>query len=130
VSIWLATTSFVMIILVGLAVDLGGQVQAQQRARDVAAQAARTAGQQVQASTAIRGEGAFADASRARTAAQAYLASAGVTGTVSIGGGNTITVNTTERYFTKFLGIIGINSMTVTGKASSRLVRAVEGNEK
>jgi hypothetical protein len=39
VSIWIATSGLVMIILVGLAVDLGGQVHAQQHARDVAAQA-------------------------------------------------------------------------------------------
>ena len=44
-----------MIILVGLAVDLGGQVHAQQHARDVAAQAARAGGQQLQAGRAIRG---------------------------------------------------------------------------
>jgi Flp pilus assembly protein TadG len=55
VSIWLATASLVMIILVGLAVDLGGQVHTQQRARDIAAQAARVGGEQVLAGPAIRG---------------------------------------------------------------------------
>ena len=36
ISIWLVTTGFAMIVLVGLAVDLGGQVHAQQQARAVA----------------------------------------------------------------------------------------------
>ena len=47
ISIWLVTTGFAMIVLVGLAIDLGGQVHAQQRARAVADQAARTGGQQL-----------------------------------------------------------------------------------
>ena len=55
VSIWLATTGFAMIVLAGLAIDLGGHVHTQQRARAVAAEAARTGGQQLQAAPAIRG---------------------------------------------------------------------------
>ena len=61
ISIWLVTTGFAMIVLVGLAVDLGGQVHAQQRARAVADQAARTGGQQLDAAVAVRGEGAVTD---------------------------------------------------------------------
>ena len=57
ISIWLVTTGFAMIVLVGLAVDLGGQVHAQQHARAVADQAARTGGQQLQAPVAVRGAG-------------------------------------------------------------------------
>ena len=52
ISIWLVTTGFAMIVLVGLAVDLGGQVHAQQHARAVADQAARTGGQQLDAAVA------------------------------------------------------------------------------
>ena len=58
VIVWLATAGFAMIVLVGLAVDLSGQVYAQQHARDVAAQAARAGGQQLQAPIAVRGQGA------------------------------------------------------------------------
>ena len=61
ISIWLVTTGFAMIVLVGLAVDLGGQVHAQQHARAVADQAARTGGQQLQAPVAVRGQGLLAD---------------------------------------------------------------------
>ena len=57
VTVWLALASFVMIVVVGLAVDLTGQVHAQQRARDLAAQAARVGGQQINTPRAIRGLG-------------------------------------------------------------------------
>jgi Flp pilus assembly protein TadG len=51
----MVTAAFAMIILAGLAVDLGGQVLTRQHASNVAAQAARAGGQQLQASRAIRG---------------------------------------------------------------------------
>ena len=41
ISVWLAASSLVMMILVGLAVDLGGQVHAKQRAHDIAAEGNR-----------------------------------------------------------------------------------------
>ena len=55
ITVWLALSSFVMIFLVGLAVDLGGQVHAHQRAHDVAAQAARAGGEEVEGGSAIQG---------------------------------------------------------------------------
>ncbi len=48
ITVWLALASFVMIFLVGLAVDLGGQVHAHERAHDLAAQAARAGGEEVE----------------------------------------------------------------------------------
>jgi Flp pilus assembly protein TadG len=130
VSIWLVTASFVMMMLVGLAVDLGGQVHAKQRAHDVAAQAARAGGQQVQASAAIQGAPLSVDVAAARSAAQGFLAAADVSGTVSISGGDTITVHVTDNYEPLFLGLIGINNLHVTGEASARLVRSLGGTEK
>src|SRR3546814_15562304 len=70
ISIWVITATLAMMILVGLAVDLGGQVHAQQRAHDVAAQAARTGGQQVQAVPAVEGRYAALDTAAARQAAE------------------------------------------------------------
>jgi Flp pilus assembly protein TadG len=129
ISIWLVTTGFAMIVLVGLAVDLGGQVHAQQHARAVADQAARTGGQQLDAAVAVRGEGAVTDTHLARQAATAYLTASGLTGTVAVTGGTTVTVNVRDTYPTTFLGIIGITSMTVTGHGQARITRSVEGVE-
>jgi len=127
VTIFLATASFVMILLVGLTVDLTGQVHAQQRARDVAAQAARVGGQQINAPQAIRGLGVTANAERAQAAAQSYLNASGITGTARIVNGTTLDVTTSDTYQTKFLSIIGLASMRVSGDAEARIVRVVGG---
>ena len=129
ISLWLATSGLVMIVLVGLAVDLSGQVYAQQHARDVARQAARAAGQQLQGPTAVRGDGAFADPYAAQQAAQTYLAGSGLTGSATIINGQTVRVDTTDSYRTKFLSIIGITGFTVHGEADSRITRSVGGVE-
>ena len=119
ISVWFATASLVMIILVGMTVDLGGKVHAQQQARSAAAQAARTGAQEVQGSTAIRGEELRVD-----------INAAGVEGAVTVVNGNTLIVRTTDTYDSKFLGIIGLDSMRVTGEASARLIRAQGGTER
>ncbi len=129
ISLWMVTSSFVMMVLVGLAVDLGGQVHAQQRARDLAAQAARTGGQQVQAAPAIEGRYLNVDASAARSAAEAYLSAAGIDGTASISGGDTITVNVTDTYEPRFLALLGIDHLDVTGTATAHVVRSLGGTE-
>jgi Flp pilus assembly protein TadG len=129
VSVWLVTSSFVMMVLVGLAVDLGGQVHAQQRARDIAAQAARVGGQEVQGAPAVQGKYLAVDAISARTAAKSYLAASGVEGTVSVTGGDTITISVTDSYEPKFLGFLGLQHLEVTGTATARLIRSLGGNE-
>lgn len=130
VTIWLATATFAMIILVGLVVDLSGQVHAQQHVRDVAAQAARAGGQQLQTPTAVRGDAATANPATAAAAATAFLAAAGVSGHAWVQGGNTVVVTTTGSYSTIFLSIIGIDRLPVTGEAESRAIRTVAGRSR
>jgi Flp pilus assembly protein TadG len=129
VTIWLALTSFVMVMLIGLAVDLGGQVHAQQRAHDLAAQAARTGGQRVQAAPAIQGHYLRVDDAAARGAAQQYLDAAGVSGTVDVSG-DTMTVTVTDTYQPRFLSLLGLDRLQVTGTATARLIRSVGGTER
>jgi Flp pilus assembly protein TadG len=134
VSLWLVLSSFVMIILVGLAVDLSGQVHAQQRAHDLAAQAARAGGERVQAAPAIQGRYVDIDTASARAAAQDYLTAAGVDGTVAVAGSTTgramITVHVTDSYQPLFLGLLGIHRFEVSGSATARLIRSVGGTER
>ena len=128
VAIWMITTAMTMILLVGLAVDLSGRVLAKQRAQSIAAEAARAGGQQIQAGTAIRGQGAVVDPGPAVAAARTYLAGApGITGDVSVHSGTRVVTNTQTTYQTKFLSIIGITALTVTGHAEVDVNRAVEG---
>lgn len=129
ISIWLALSSLVMMILVGLTVDLGGQVHAKQRAQNIAAEAARAGGEQVQAAPAIEGTYVAVDTVAARNAAEQYLTAAGVTGTVTITGGDTITVDVKDTYRPKFLSVIGMGDLTVTSHASARLIRSLGGSE-
>ena len=86
-----------MIFLVGLAVDLGGQVHAHERAHDVAAQAARAGGEEVEGAPQSKVTTSRSSRCCAR-AAQRYLEAAGVTGTVAITDGTTITVTVTDSY--------------------------------
>ena len=129
VTLWAASAAIAMVILAGLAVDLGGQVHARQHAVDVARQAARAAGQQLQAAPAVRGEALRTDRLRATAAARSYLAAANVPGTVSLRGG-TVTVTTSDVYETVFLNIIGIDRLQVDGRSEARTVRAVDGEER
>ncbi|MFE5292341.1 pilus assembly protein TadG-related protein [Isoptericola sp. NPDC056618] len=130
VSIWLALGAFVMIVVVGMAVDLSGQVLAQQHARDVAQQAARAGGQAVVASDALRGTGVAIDPAAAGAAARSYASTTGVVVTDVAVAGDLVVVSTTDSYKPKFLGIIGIRAMPVSGEGEARVVRAFEGAER
>ncbi len=130
VSVWLALAALAMVVCVGIAVDLGGHVHAQQRARSIAAQAARTAGEEVAAAQAIRGETPTVDVAAAKRAASTYLARAGVSGSVSVRSGNVLEVTVTDTYTPMFLPTIGVGTLTVTGHSTARLVRAVQGTER
>jgi Flp pilus assembly protein TadG len=129
ITVWLALSSFVMIFLVGLAVDLGGQVHAHERAHDIAAQAARAGGEEVEGASAIQGHDLAISPAAARAAAQHDLEAAGVTATVAITDATTITVTVKDSYDPQFLGLIGINRLDVTGSATARLVRTLGGSE-
>ena len=130
ITVWMALASFAMIFLVGLAVDLGGQVHTHERAHDVAAQAARAGGEEVDSSTAVQGHALSINPAAARAAAQRYLDAAGASGTVTITGGNTLRVTVRDTYDPQFLGLIGINHLAVTGTATAQLIRTLGGSER
>lgn len=130
ITVWLAVASFVMMFLVGLAVDLGGQVHAHERAHDLAAQAARAGGEEVEGSSAIQGRELTISPAAARAAAERYLDAAGVSGTVEITNGETITVTVRDSYDPQFLGLIGINRLDVSGTATARLIRTLGGSQR
>ena len=127
VSVWLALATIAMVVCVGIAVDLSGDVHAQQRATDIAAQAARAAGEQIAAAPAIRGNSPTIDPAPATRAAMTYLARAGVSGSVTIRAGNVVDVTVHDTYTPMFLSMIGISHLTVTGHSTAHLERAVQG---
>ena len=127
VTVWGVLIALILTLVIGITVDLTGQVNAQQRAHDLAQQAGRTAANQVQASQIMRGQSPQIDTAAARTAAAAYLDAAGVEGSVSITGPTTLSVHVTIVYQPKFLGTAGIGPKTVSGDAAILLSRVVNG---
>jgi len=127
VTVWGVLIAVVLIMVIGITVDLTGQVNAQQRAHDLAQQAGRTAANQVQASQVMRGQSPQIDTAAARTAASNYLRAAGVDGSVTITGPTTLSVHVTIVYQPKFLGTAGIGPKTVSGDATIQLSRVVNG---
>jgi Flp pilus assembly protein TadG len=112
-----------MFMMIGLAVDGGGRMHAEERADDIAAEAARAGGQSLDLSKAIAGSEDIIDRATAVAAANAYLAGAGVRGHAAVGGsGRTITVTVTIPYRPVILGIIGLGPWTETGTATAQLL--------
>ena len=130
VSAWAALAAVGSILLVGLVVDLGGQLTVQQHARAVAAQAARAGSERLDAPAAIQGRSASVDVAAAKSAASDYLTAAGVEGTATVQDGTTVTVTVRDTYDTVFLSVIGIGRLEVTGTGSARVIRTFGGNER
>ena len=125
VSLMLAVMVLGVMIAVGLVVDGGQKLRATQRADDAAAEAARAAVQSVQPGNTVRGLRPRIDTAAAVQAAQNYLATAGVAGSVRITG-DRVQVTTSTGFTPTILSLIGLGSQTVTGAADARLARGVE----
>ncbi len=130
ITIWMATASLAMTMMVGLAVDLGGQVHAQQRAHDLAGQAARAGGQSIAGSPSCRRPSRTPRRHRRQERCRALPGRIRRRGTVAIASGDILTVEVTDTYHPRFLTILGIDQLRVSGNASARLVRSLGGAER
>jgi len=120
----------VFTLILGIAVDLSGQVQTKRQAHDVAAQAARIAGQQLDVDRFLDSGGRIRlSTNAARTTALRYISETGMTGEVTINGTD-VTVTVTAHYAPVILPIVGITTLPVTGTANARAVRALDGTER
>ncbi|MFF1602468.1 TadE/TadG family type IV pilus assembly protein [Streptomyces mirabilis] len=133
VTVFVAVCVIALIGIIGVAVDGGSKMRAVERADYIAGEAARAGGQAIDPAEAITGKAIVVDPQDAQAAAQAYLRSAGATGTVSVSGdGKTLNVTVTSTYDTKFLSAVGIGSLSVTGQGKATLLHGVtapdEGN--
>ncbi|WP_416960105.1 TadE/TadG family type IV pilus assembly protein [Streptomyces sp. Agncl-13] len=132
VTIFVAVCVVALIGIIGISVDGGSKMRATERADYIAGEAARAGGQAIDPAQAITGKAIVVDPQDAQAAAQAYLRSAGATGSVSVSGdGKTLTVTVTDTYATKFLPVVGIGSLAVTGHGEATLLHGVtapEGN--
>ncbi|MFJ8142703.1 TadE/TadG family type IV pilus assembly protein [Streptomyces sp. NPDC096013] len=126
VTIFVAVCVVALIGIIGISVDGGSKMRATERADYIAGEAARAGGQAIDPAQAIAGAAIVVDPQDAQAAAQAYLRSAGATGSVSVSGdGKTLTVTVTDSYTTKFLPVVGIGNLAVTGHGKATLLHGV-----
>ncbi|MGC4851829.1 TadE/TadG family type IV pilus assembly protein [Micromonospora sp. DT4] len=122
-SIFVGVFAMGILVLLMVVWDAGSQVRAMQNADNIAAQAARTAGQQIDIAEAIAGGDKHVDPVKAQAAAQAYLAAAGVTGTVTFSPDlRQVTVTTSLAYQPNFAGLPYRGPATISGRATAQLI--------
>ncbi|WP_347177108.1 pilus assembly protein TadG-related protein [Parafrankia sp. EAN1pec] len=102
----------------GLIVDAGGALADKTTAMGLAQEAARAGAQQLDL-TAFRDSGTVRLLPEpAISAAQSYLTQAGATGTATVVD-NTVTVTVTAVHDTLLLGVVGLDTLTVTATGSA-----------
>ena len=125
-SLFYAALAMAFFVVIGLVVDGAGAIKATQQADQIAAQAARQAGQQLDATSLIQGtKDVTVDPVAAKTAAQKYIASAGATGSVSVSG-DKIRITVQTQYHPIFLSAVGIGSLTADGSAEISATRVTK----
>jgi hypothetical protein len=128
ITLFVCVAAVGLLLLAGLVVDGGAKVRAIQRADRLAAEAGRAGGQAIDVRAAIPGNVPVVNPSAAIRAAQAYLTAQGVTGQVRVAdAGRALVVDVTVSSPTVFLGLMGVNRVTVHGTSTVRLVRGVTG---
>jgi hypothetical protein len=126
VSLFVAVCTAALLFLIGVVVDGGGQLRAMQRADNLAAQAARAAGQAIDLPQAVAGGRKEVDPDAATAAAYAYIDAAGATcppGCVTIDADlQHLTVQVRIVYQPVVLGAFGVDQREVTGTATATLL--------
>ena len=109
-----------LVLVIGLVVDGAGKIQANENAQAIASGASRAAANAV-ASEIITNGGISLDNHRAQLAAIDYIETAGMTGTVTVTG-NEIRVTVKTSYETKFISIVGVNSLPAEANATAEII--------
>ncbi|MFF4248924.1 pilus assembly protein TadG-related protein [Streptomyces sp. NPDC001822] len=127
VVVFVAACVVALLGIVGLVLDGGGKLRATERADAVAFEAARAGGQAINPAAAVSGDAIRVDPQAAAAAAYAYLGQAGVSGEVTFSDNNSkVFVTVTDTYATKFLPVVGIGSMAVSGHGSATLLHQAD----
>lgn len=113
------------VLCVGLGVDLSGHATAEQEARAVAQEAARAGGQYL----VVANGRARPDIARAERAANTYVAATSLAGNTLARSDGSITVTITGRHPTRFLSMIGVDSLPLSATGTAQVVSVIAGNE-
>ena len=123
VSMFFAILAPAYLAVFGLVLDYGGQIRALQRADNIAAEAARAAGQGINAGQAIAGGDKVIDQAAAVTAAQSYLAALpGVSGSVDVVDDEHLNVTVTVSFDPVLIDLFGGKAGTAHGQATATLI--------
>lgn len=127
-TVFVAVVAAGLIVALGLVVDGGRELAANERANSIAQQAARAGAQALDTGT-LRATGvARLDPTGAIAAADAYLSAAGVQGEAHATSSD-VTVEVTIQRSTDVLGVIGIHSLTAHGHGRARIAPGVTTDE-
>jgi len=128
ITVHLAVCVVPLLAIVGLVIDAGGRLNAVETADAAAMEAARAGAQAIDADQAITGQAMVVDPETAHAAARAYLHSTGLSGRVTVSDDRrTLTVTVHTSYPTRFLPVVGIGSLPVTGHGQATLLHGVTG---
>ena len=128
VSVFLAIVVAGMLAIIGVAVDASGQLRTLMRADNLAAEAARAAGQAVDTTAVLQGTDELSVVhEQAVDNAARYLGEGGHdlpehTWTVTPGSGGTVDIEVTLVYQTRILQLFGITERELTAEATAVLV--------
>ena len=124
VTAYVVITTVAALLFGGIALDGGLALAAKVRAVGQAQEAARAGAQEIDLA-AYRADGTLRLASnRAATAARNHLAASHHTGLVSVTG-NTVTVTVTINQRTQLLGLVAVDTITVTGRGEAQPQRGI-----
>ena len=113
-----------MLVALGLVVDGGGYMRAQDGAAWCAHQAARAGGQRLDMDAA-QSNGTVSSGQEAAEAAAQVVSASGMTGSTTIGADGSVTVECTTTYTTVVLGLVGLGTLPVAEQATARPVRGI-----
>src|SRR4051794_34686368 len=122
VTILVVFLAVALIMCAGLVIDGGRQLAATRNARNVAAGAARAGAQALDTHAFRTANVAILDPTKARDAANAFLASSGYPGDVTTTP-DAVTVTITTRVDMLILNVVGVGPRTVTVTETARPVR-------
>lgn len=126
VTAFATVMTIALLLVAGLVLDAGLALSVKVRALDVAQSAARAGAQELDLVKYRTSNVAELDPNRAASAARAWLASAGFTGSASATTQTvTVTVHGTSR--TQLLQLVGVRQLHVSASANATAVQGVTG---
>ena len=109
-----------LVLIVGLVVDGGGKINANDQAQSIASGATRSAANAL-ASQVVTNGALVLDSQLAQQTALDYIAASGMTGTVTVNGDQIIATVHTD-YATNFISAIGITTLPAEATATAQLI--------